>query len=104
MTRRKHAKPKPRPESWIVGRDTKLNGPHTEPGTEMTIRDHTGRKIRTRFVELVHNDSIGESWVTVSQIDRKTGDFIRVRSFDIGKVLTVHVRKMQRKPKTRARK
>jgi len=97
MRRRKKAEPKPRPESWIVERDTKLNGRHVEPGTELTIRDHSGRKIRTKFVELVHNDSIGESWMTVTEIDRRSGDSLRVRSFDIGRVLTVHMKRKGKK-------
>lgn len=101
MTKRmKATPPKPRSGGWEVVTETKINGRHVTKGTELTIRDHHGRNIRARFIEHVTSDS-GATWITVAEIERKSGTYRSTRSFSLDKVKTVHTKTTQPRPKGR---
>ena len=83
--------PKPRPSSWEASTSEKVNGRLLNRGTEISIRDHDGRKIRARFIEWIRTPEKGE-WITVAQID-KSGTHIATRSFDPSRIEVVHAKK-----------
>ena len=88
MAKRKKTAPKPRPASWQVETEMEVNGRYFGRGDEVTVRDHGGRKRRVRFVEKVTAPS--GAWITVMEVDKKTGKGSSTRSFDPSRIVTVH--------------
>lgn len=95
MIRRRTVPPKPVPDHWVKEDGMKINGRLLSRGTEVSIRDHDGRKIRARFLE--HVQAGPHEWITVSEIVRSTGEYVKVRSFTPDKVETVHTKRKERK-------
>lgn len=88
MRTRKRVPVKPYPASWDVSTEAKVNGRLVGPGTEITFRDHNGRKRRTRFIHRVVTPA--DEWLTVAEIDRRTGRAFTTRSFSPDRAVTVH--------------
>lgn len=81
--RKKPATVPQRPSSWDIQTRCRINGRNVEPGTELTF---VGQRGRFRFAELVETPT--GSWVTCFHVDGSGG----ARSFDAGKVKTVHTK------------
>lgn len=88
MIRRRKTPPKPRPADWEIESSMTVNGRQVEKGTEISVRDHGGRKRRVRFIE--HVTAPAGEWITVSEIDKATGKSRSTRSFDPSRIVTVH--------------
>lgn len=68
---------------WVIAHTCQINGRNVAPGTEISIQ---GQRGRFRFAELVEAST--GTWVTCFHVDGSGGS----RSFDVGKVKTVHTK------------
>ena len=83
--------PKSRPSSWEASSTMAVNGRKVERGTEISVRDHGGRKRRVRFIE--HVIAPAGEWITVTEMEPGTGKHRSTRSFDPSRIVTVHTKK-----------